>query len=100
MISDVAALAYAEMLEAGFTTVGEFHYLHNAANGSPYADPAETAGRIVAAAADSGIGLTLLPCCTHGGCAAGNRQARSSALPLRSRWLLASLRRPATPSVT
>ncbi len=68
-IEDVAALAYVEMLEAGFTTVGEFHYLHNAANGSQYADPAETAGRIVAAAADSGIGLTLLPCLyAHGGC--------------------------------
>ena len=38
-IEDVAALAYVEMLEAGFTTVGEFHYLHNAANGSPYAAP-------------------------------------------------------------
>jgi formimidoylglutamate deiminase len=65
----VAALAYVEMLECGFTTVGEFHYLHNAPDGSRYADPAEMAGRIVAAALESGIGLTLLPCFyAHGGC--------------------------------
>ena len=68
-IEAVAALAYVEMLEAGFTRVGEFHYLHNAPDGSRYADPAETAGRIAAAAATSGIGLTLLPCFyAHGGC--------------------------------
>jgi formiminoglutamate deiminase len=68
-IEAVAALAYVEMLEAGFTTVGEFHYLHNAPDGSRYADPAETAARIVAAAATTGIGLTLLPCFyAHGGC--------------------------------
>jgi formiminoglutamate deiminase len=68
-IEAVAALAYVEMLEAGFTRVGEFHYLHNAPDGSRYADPAETAGRIVAAAAATGIGLTLLPCFyAHGGC--------------------------------
>jgi formiminoglutamate deiminase len=68
-IEAATALAYVEMLEAGFTRVGEFHYLHNAADGARYADPAETAGRIVAAARASGIGLTLLPCFyAHGGC--------------------------------
>jgi formiminoglutamate deiminase len=68
-IEAVTALAYVEMLEAGFTRVGEFHYLHNAPDGSRYADPAETAGRIVAAARATGIGLTLLPCFyAHGGC--------------------------------
>jgi formiminoglutamate deiminase len=68
-IEAVAALAYVEMLEAGFTTVGEFHYVHNAPDGARYADPAETAARMVAAAADTGIGLTLLPCFyAHGGC--------------------------------
>ena len=41
----LAALAFAEMLEAGFTRVGEFHYLHHDANGHPYADPGELAGR-------------------------------------------------------
>ncbi len=68
-IEAVAAWAYVEMLEAGFTTVGEFHYLHNAPDGAHYADPAETGGRIVAAAEASGIGLALLPSFyDHGGC--------------------------------
>jgi formiminoglutamate deiminase len=57
----IAALAYAEMLERGFTCVGEFHYLHHDPDGRPYADPAEMAGRIAFAAAATGIGLTLLP---------------------------------------
>ncbi len=68
-IEAVAAWAYVEMLEAGFTSVGEFHYLHNAPDGTRYADPAETGGRIVAAAEASGIGLALLPSFyAHGGC--------------------------------
>jgi formiminoglutamate deiminase len=67
-VEAIAALAYAEMLEAGFTRVGEFHYLHHAADGAPYAAPAELAGRIVTAAAATGIGLTLLPVFyAHGG---------------------------------
>jgi formiminoglutamate deiminase len=57
----IAAQLYIEMLEAGFTRVGEFHYLHHGPDGSPYADIAEMASRIAAAAAASGIGLTLLP---------------------------------------
>lgn len=60
-IEAIAAQLYAEMLEAGFTRVGEFHYLHHASDGTPYADIAEMAGRIVAAAEQCGIGLTLLP---------------------------------------
>lgn len=60
-IEAITAQAYVEMLEGGFTRVGEFHYLHNNVDGARYADPAETAGAIVAAAAASGIGLTLLP---------------------------------------
>jgi formimidoylglutamate deiminase len=57
----VAAQAYVEMLEAGFTRVGEFHYLHHAPDGSPYADVAEMSARIAAAAGQAQIGLTLLP---------------------------------------
>jgi formiminoglutamate deiminase len=57
----VAAMAYMEMLETGYTHVGEFHYLHNDAEGRAYADPAEMAARIAAAAQATGIGLTLLP---------------------------------------
>jgi formimidoylglutamate deiminase len=61
-VEAITTLAYAEMLEAGFTRVGEFHYLHHAPDGAPYAQPAEMAERVAAAAAATGIGLTLLPC--------------------------------------
>jgi formimidoylglutamate deiminase len=60
-VEAIAAQAYVEMLETGFTRVGEFHYLLNDPDGRPYADRAELAGRIVAAAQTAGIGLTLLP---------------------------------------
>jgi formiminoglutamate deiminase len=67
-VEAIAALAYAEMLESGFTRAGEFHYLHHDADGRAYADPGEMAGRIAAAARTSGIGLTLLPVFyAHGG---------------------------------
>jgi formimidoylglutamate deiminase len=58
----VAALLYVEMLEQGYTRVGEFHYLHHDHDGAPYANPAEMATRIARAAESTGIGLTLLPC--------------------------------------
>jgi formimidoylglutamate deiminase len=58
----VATLLYVEMIERGFTRVGEFHYLHHDRDGTPYANPAEMATRIVRAADVAGIGLTLLPC--------------------------------------
>src|SRR6267142_2267448 len=57
----VATLLYAEMLEQGYTRVGEFHYLHHDHDGAPYANPAEMATRIARAAEVTGIGLTLLP---------------------------------------
>jgi formiminoglutamate deiminase len=57
----VAAMLYVEMLEGGFTRVGEFHYLHHDRDGAPYANPAEMAERIVSASAATGIGMTLLP---------------------------------------
>lgn len=60
-VEAIAAFAYAEMLERGFTAVGEFHYLHHGADGTPYAELGEMAFRIAAAAAQTGIGLTLLP---------------------------------------
>ncbi len=60
-VEAVTAYAYAEMLEAGFTRVGEFHYLHNAPDGHPYDNPAELGARVAAAAEAAGIGLTLLP---------------------------------------
>src|ERR1700722_16338240 len=60
-VEAVAAQLYVEMLEAGFTRVGEFHYLHHDVDGRPYGDIAEMATRIAAATERSGIGLTLLP---------------------------------------
>jgi formiminoglutamate deiminase len=60
-IEAVAAQAYVEMLEAGFTRVGEFHYIHHDVSGAPYDNPAELAERIAAAAETTGISLTLLP---------------------------------------
>ncbi|MGI4809695.1 MAG: formimidoylglutamate deiminase, partial [Janthinobacterium lividum] len=64
----VAAFAMMQMLEAGFTAVAEFHYLHHAPGGARYTNPAELCERIAAAAHRTGIGLTLLPVLyTHGG---------------------------------
>ncbi len=64
----ITAQAYAEMLEGGFTRVGEFHYVHHDPAGKPYANPAETGARVVAAAMRTGIALTLLPVFyAHGG---------------------------------
>jgi len=60
-VEAVAAQLYMEMLEAGFSRVGEFHYLHHDKDGRPYANIAELAERIGAASATAGIGLTLLP---------------------------------------
>ena len=42
----ITAQAYVEMLEAGFTRVGEFHYVHHDVDGRPYANPAEMAARV------------------------------------------------------
>ncbi|MDJ0948887.1 MAG: formimidoylglutamate deiminase [Alphaproteobacteria bacterium] len=57
----VAAQLYVEMLKAGYTAVGEFHYLHRDPAGRPYADPAQMCRAVIGAAQDAGIGLTLLP---------------------------------------
>lgn len=57
----IATQLYVEMLRAGYTHVAEFHYLHHAPDGRPYADPAEMSHRVIAAAQAAGIGLTLLP---------------------------------------
>ncbi|WP_436643560.1 formimidoylglutamate deiminase [Microbaculum sp. FT89] len=79
-VEAIAAELYAEMLEAGFTAVGEFHYLHHAPDGRPYDDIAEMAARIAAAASATGIGLTLLPVLYEaggfGGVPAGEGQRR------------------------
>lgn len=57
----IAAQLYVEMLEAGYTMVGEFQYLHHDPDGRPYLDPAEMTLRCLAAARRTGIGFTALP---------------------------------------
>jgi len=57
----VAMQLYRELLRGGYTQVCEFHYLHHAPDGSRHADPLAMSRALVQAAADSGIGLTLLP---------------------------------------
>lgn len=57
----IAAQLYVEMLEAGYTSVCEFHYLHHQPDGTSYGDPAEMAMAIIEAARETGIRLTLLP---------------------------------------
>jgi formimidoylglutamate deiminase len=57
----IAAQLQIEMLKAGYTAVAEFHYLHNAPGGEPYADPAALSHAVLAAAQRTGIGLTMLP---------------------------------------
>jgi formimidoylglutamate deiminase len=76
----IAAQLYVEMLEAGYTQVCEFHYLHHQPDGTPYADAAAMSLAVIEAAQQAGIGLTLLPTLymTGGfdGRALGERQRR------------------------
>lgn len=60
-VEAIAGQLYVEMLKAGYTAVGEFHYLHHDPKGKKYATPAENAHRVMAAADRTGIGMTLLP---------------------------------------
>ncbi len=57
----VAAMLYAELLRGGYTQVCEFHYLQHDRDGRPYADPLCLSWALADAAADAGIGLTMLP---------------------------------------
>lgn len=54
----IARQTYSEMLAAGFTAVGEFHYLHHLPDGTPSPD---MGAAVVRAAADVGIRLVMLP---------------------------------------
>jgi formimidoylglutamate deiminase len=95
-LHDIAAMLYVEMLEAGYTSVCEFHYLHHAPDGKPYADADAMSQALVAAAQETGIGLTLLPTLymTGGfdGRALGERQRRFGHTVDAYLSLLASLR--------
>jgi formimidoylglutamate deiminase len=81
----IAAQLYVELLKNGYTAVAEFQYVHNAPDGSPYADPAEMSLAHVRAARESGIALTLLPTLyAQGGFGAaplGTAQARFASSP-------------------
>ena len=59
-VYDVARMAFLEMLLGGTTTVGEFHYLHNAPGGRPYDDPNLLGKQVIAAAQSVGIRIVLL----------------------------------------
>ncbi len=68
-VQTIAAMVMLEMAEAGYAAVAEFHYLHHAPGGAVYDDLAEMSGRIAAAAAQTGLGLTHLPVLyERGGC--------------------------------
>ena len=71
----LARAVFAEMMQAGFTSVGEFHYLHHQGDGTPYDDPNEMGAAVLTAANDAGIRITLLDTVyLHGGLdAAGHR---------------------------
>ncbi|MEP5729911.1 MAG: formimidoylglutamate deiminase [Sulfitobacter sp.] len=60
-VEAIAAFVFLEMQEAGYASVGEFHYLHHQPDGTPYDDLGELSSRIAAAADATGIGLTHLP---------------------------------------
>ncbi|MGH3622902.1 MAG: amidohydrolase family protein, partial [Sciscionella sp.] len=59
----LARAVYAEMVLAGMTCVGEFHYVHHSPTGRRYSDPNAMGAALVAAATDAGIRLTLLDTC-------------------------------------
>ena len=60
---DLARATFAEMVLAGFTCVGEFHYVHHQEDGTPYPDPNAMGHAVQQAAAEAGIRLTLLDTC-------------------------------------
>jgi formiminoglutamate deiminase len=59
----LARAAFAEMAQAGYTVVGEFHYLHHDHRGRRYADPNAMGRALLQAATDAGVRLTLLDTC-------------------------------------
>ncbi len=61
-VYDVARMAFLEMVLAGTTTVGEFHYLHTTPSGEPYDDPNLLSKQVIAAARSVGIRIVLLRC--------------------------------------
>ncbi|MED5423345.1 MAG: formimidoylglutamate deiminase, partial [Pseudomonadota bacterium] len=60
-LESIATELYTEMRQAGFSQVGEFHYIHHCPDGTPYEEPAELSHAMIRAAKTAGIGITLLP---------------------------------------
>jgi cytosine/adenosine deaminase-related metal-dependent hydrolase len=60
----IAAMVFMEMQEAGYASVGEFHYVHHQKGGTAYSDVAELSNRIFAAAATTGMDSPICPCST------------------------------------
>lgn len=60
-IEAIARWLYVEMLKAGYTSVCEFHYVHHQGDGTHYPNVAELAQRVVGAASQAGLGMTMLP---------------------------------------
>ncbi|MGO4600568.1 formimidoylglutamate deiminase [Terrabacter sp. 2YAF2] len=59
----LARAVFAEMVQAGITVVGEFHYVHHRPGGHPYRDPNAMGLAVRQAADEAGIRLTLLDTC-------------------------------------
>ena len=95
-VEAIAAQLYVEMLKAGYTAVGEFHYLHHDPQGKPYADLAEMSQRVISAAGRAGIGITHLPVLYgfggFGGAPAGEGQRRFVNRPDDFLEIIAALR--------
>ena len=59
-IHNISRVAFDELRARGVRTVGEFHYVHHQADGTPYASRTELAERVIAAARDAGLRIALL----------------------------------------
>jgi formimidoylglutamate deiminase len=63
----LALETYAEMVGAGYSVVGEFHYVHHQPDGTPYDDPNAMAHAVADAAIQAGLPIVLLPAAYHRG---------------------------------
>ena len=98
-LETIATWLYVEMLEAGYSSVCEFHYLHHDQSGQPYADDAELAHALLRAAQTAGIGLTLLPVLYQTSGFGGQAPRSAQARFIRSTDNMLSLLQRLTPAV-
>lgn len=97
---DIGAIAmqlYVEMLKSGYTSVGEFHYIHHQPGGAPYDDLLEVSHHVISAAGKAGIGMTFMPVLYayggFGGQAASPAQKRFLCEPAQVLDMVARLRK-------